>query len=56
MKKHQKLMLRYGGLMGIASITLTMLQYSLDSYNGKPLTVFLFGILPILLLALCIFL
>ena len=49
-------MLRYGGLMGIASITLTMLQYSLDSYNGKPLTVFLFGILPILLLALCIFL
>ena len=42
--------------MGIASITLTMLQYSLDSYNGKPLTVFLFGILPILVLALCIFL
>ena len=56
MKKHQKLMLRYGGLMGIASITLTMLQYSLDSYPGTPLTVFLFGILPILLLALCIFL
>ena len=46
-------MLRYGGLMGIASITLTMLQYSLDSYNGKPLTVFLFGILPNPIFIIC---
>ena len=56
MKKHQKLMLRYGGIMGGASIVLTMLQYTLGAYNGKPLTVFLFGILPILLLSFFIFL
>ena len=56
MKKHQKLMLRYGGIIGGASIVLTMLQYTLGAYNGKPLTVFLFGILPILLLTFFIFL
>ena len=56
MKKHQKLMLRYGGIMGGASIVLTMLQYTLGAYNGKPLTVFLFGILPILLFSFFIFL
>ena len=56
MKKHQKLMLRYGGIMGGASIVLTMLQYTLGAYNGKPLTDFLFGILPILLLSFFIFL
>ena len=56
MKKHQKLMLTYGNITAGVSIALTMLQYTLDAYNGKPLTVFLFGILPILVLALCIFL
>ena len=56
MKKHQKLMLTYGSITAGVSIALTMLQYTLDAYNGKPLTVFLFGILPILLLALYIFL
>ena len=49
-------MLTYGSITAGVSIALTMLQYTLDTYNGKPLTVFLFGILPILLLALCIFL
>ena len=48
MKKHQKLMLTYGSITAGVSIALTMLQYTLDAYNGKPLTVFLFGILPIL--------
>ena len=56
MKKHQKLMLTYGNIIAGVSIALTMLQYTLNAYNGKPLTVFLFGILPILVLALCIFL
>ena len=56
MKKHQKLMLTYGSITAGVSIALTMLQYTLNAYNGKPLTVFLFGILPILVLALCIFL
>ena len=56
MKKHRNLMLKYGSMMGGVSIALTLLQHQLQAYNGAPLTIFAFGILPILFLTFFIFL
>ena len=50
MRNARSIMLFYGILSGIISIGLTLLQYFTNSYNGNPLSVILFGVIPIFLL------
>jgi hypothetical protein len=55
MRNTRSIMLFYGILSGIISIGLTLLQYFTNSYNGSPLSVILFGVIPIFLLVFSVF-
>lgn len=55
MRNARSIMLFYGILSGIISIGLTLLQYFTNSYNGNPLSVILFGVIPIFLLVFSVF-
>lgn len=55
MRNAKSIMLFYGILSGIISIGLTLLQYFTNSYNGSPLSVFFFGVIPIFLLVFSVF-
>ena len=55
MRNARSIMLFYGILSGIISIGLTLLQYLTNSYNGSPLSVILFGVIPIFLLVFSVF-
>ena len=55
MRNAKSIMLFYGILSGIISIGLTLLQYFTNSYNGNPLSVILFGVIPIFLLVFSVF-
>ena len=55
MRNAKSIMLFYGILSGIISIGLTLLQYFTNSYNGSPLSVILFGVIPIFLLVFSVF-
>ena len=55
MRNARSIMLFYGILSGIISIGITLLQYFTNSYNGGPLSVILFGVIPIFLLVFSVF-
>ncbi|MEB3004825.1 DUF4199 domain-containing protein [Capnocytophaga sp. G2] len=56
MKSSKQLMLIYGFLSGIISIGLVLLQYFTNSYNSSSLIKLFFGIFPVFMLSLFIFL